>query len=80
MGDLVTIKTSDFEAGLAIAKSYLIDNGIDCVINSEYLTISSSEGKAARLQVREEDYNRAAELLIRGGFSTKEDFDYSPDR
>jgi len=77
MEDLMTVKTSDFEADLVIAKSYLIDNGIDCVINTEYLTISTTEGKSARLQVRGEDYRRAAELLIEGGFAKREDFDYS---
>lgn len=74
-GDLVTLRSSDFEADLVIAKSYLIDNGIDCVINTGYLTISTYEGKAARLQVRREDYRRAAELLIEGGFSKREDFE-----
>ncbi len=74
MDKLVTIKTSDFEANLAIAKSYLIDNGIDCVINSGYISISQPDSGSAILQVREEDYNRAKELLIEGGFSNKEDF------
>lgn len=74
MEDLMTVKTSDFGADLVIAKSYLIDNGIDCVINTEYLTISTTEGKSARLQVRSEDYNRAVELLINGGFAKSEDY------
>lgn len=74
MNDLVTVKASDFEADLAIAKSYLIDNGIDCVINTGYLTISVSDGEAAQLQVRSEDYNRAVELLIKGGFASNSDF------
>lgn len=75
MEDLVTVKMSDFEGDLLIAKSFLIDNGIDCVINSEYLSISTTEGGAVRLQVREEDYNRAVELLISGGFATREDYE-----
>lgn len=33
MDELVVVKTSDFEADLLIAQSYLLDNGIDCVIN-----------------------------------------------
>lgn len=74
-GELVTLRSSDFEADLVIAKSYLIDNGVDCVINTGYLTISTYEGKAAKLQVRQEDYRRAAELLIEGGFSKREDFE-----
>lgn len=76
MDELVTVKTSDFEADLAIAKSYLIDNGIDCVVNGEYITISLPEGGGARLQVMSGDYNRAMELLIKGGFAKREDYDF----
>jgi hypothetical protein len=76
MDELVTVKTSDFEAALAIAKSYLIDNGIDCVVNGEYITISLPEGGGARLQVMSGDYNRAIELLIKGGFAKREDYDF----
>ncbi len=73
MDELVTVKTSDFEADLAIARSYLLDNGIDCVVNGEYITISLPESNSARLQVRSEDYNRAKELLIKGAFLQIED-------
>ena len=76
MDELTTIKTSSFEANLAIAKSYLEDNGINCVINSEYLTMMIPGRGSARLQVMSEDYRRAAELLIEGGFSKREDFDF----
>ncbi|MFV0419434.1 MAG: hypothetical protein ACK5KT_11975 [Dysgonomonas sp.] len=79
MDDLMTVKTSDFEANLVIAKSYLIDNGIDCIINTEYLTISTKDGKSARLQVRSGDYRKAVELLIKGGFTQREDYEYTPD-
>ncbi|NDV79622.1 DUF2007 domain-containing protein [Dysgonomonas sp. 511] len=73
MNDLLTVKTSDFEADLAIAKSFLLDNGIECVVNTEYLTISTGDGQAARLQVRSEDYDRAIELLAGGGFINPDD-------
>lgn len=74
MDDLVTIKTSNFEAHLAVAKSFLMDNGIECVINSGYISISQPDSGSAVLQVRPEDYNRAKQLLIEGGFSKSEDF------
>ena len=76
MDELVTLKSADFEANLAIAKSFLIDNGIDCVVNGEYLTVNTAGLGTARLQVRSEDYRRAAELLIEGGFAKREDFDF----
>lgn len=79
MEDLMTVKTSDFEANLVIAKSYLIDNGIDCIINTEYLTVSTKDGNSARLQVRGGDYQKAIELLIKGGFTKREDYEYTPD-
>jgi len=75
MNDLVTLISADFEANLAIAKSFLIDNGIECVINGEYLTVGLGGLGSVRLQVMEEDYRRAAELLINGGFAKREDFD-----
>ncbi len=68
MDELLTVKTSDFEADLAIARSYLLDNNINCVINTGYLSVSTVEGDAAKLQVRSEDYERAMELLKQGGF------------
>ncbi|MBK5721093.1 hypothetical protein JGH11_09455 [Dysgonomonas sp. Marseille-P4677] len=74
MDELLTVKTSDFEANLAIAKSYLIDNGIDCVVNSGYISISQPDSGSATLQVRSGDFDRAKELLIKGGFSKREDF------
>lgn len=76
MDELVTLKSADFEANLAIAKSFLIDNGIHCAINGEYLSVGLAGQGATRLQVMAEDYRRAAELLIKGGFAKREDFDF----
>ncbi|MFV0538017.1 MAG: hypothetical protein ACK5M3_11695 [Dysgonomonas sp.] len=75
MDELKTVKTSNFEADLAIAESYLLDNGIECVINKEYLSISTSKGGSARLQVISGDYQRAIELLIEGGFIERASLD-----
>lgn len=68
MDELKTVKSSDFEANLAVAQSFLRDNGIECVINREYLSISTTEGGSARLQVLSSNYDRAIELLTEGGF------------
>lgn len=76
MDELVTLKSADFEANLAVAKSFLIDNGIECVVNGEYLTVYTAGLGTARLQVMSQDYKRAAELLIEGGFAKREDFDF----
>ena len=73
MDELVVIKTSDFEADLLIAQSYLLDNGIDCVINKGYITIPMPGRGSASLEVRSEDYQRAMELLEEGGFTNNEE-------
>jgi hypothetical protein len=75
MDELKTVKSSNFESDLAIAESYLLDNGIECVINKEYLSISTSRGGSARLQVMSGDYQRAIELLIEGGFVERASLD-----
>lgn len=68
MDELLTVKSSDFETDLAVAQSFLRDNGIECVINREYLSISTTDGGSARLQVLSPEYDRAIELLKEGGF------------
>ncbi|MFT4224377.1 hypothetical protein [Dysgonomonas sp.] len=75
MDELKTVKSSNLESDLAIAESYLLDNGIECVINKEYLSISTSRGGSARLQVMSGDYQRAIELLIEGGFVERASLD-----
>jgi len=72
MDELVVVKSSDFEADLAIAQSYLLDKGIDCVINKGYITISMPGRGSATLEVRSEDYQRAMDLLEEGGFLGEE--------
>lgn len=75
MDELKTVKSSNFETDLAIAESYLLDNGVECVINKEFLSISTSRGGSARLQVMSGDYQRAIELLIEGGFIERASLD-----
>lgn len=73
MDELMTVKSSDFESDLAVAQSFLLDNGIECVVNREYLSISTTDGGSARLQVMSGDYQRAIQLLLEGGFVKEED-------
>lgn len=75
---LVTIKSSENYNHLAIAKTYLEDNGILCTFKDEYTTQVYSNTNVVggiKLQVQEEDAQRAIELLIEGGFATKEDYE-----
>ncbi len=62
--------SSNFEADLAIPRSYLLDNGISCVIMGSYLSIIPVK-EVPRLQVRDEDYEEAVKLLREGGFIDK---------
>lgn len=76
MSDLVTIKNSDVPTELIIAKTYLEANGIQCFMKDELINqVHPFAIGGAKLQVAEEDAMRAAELLIEGGFSKKEDFE-----
>jgi len=68
MDKLVTVMSSEFEANLAVAQSYLADNEIDCVVLPNYLTIVTGKSQMVKLQVREEDYERAIQLLKEGKF------------
>lgn len=76
MGELVTIKASDIQGEIFIARSYLEDNGIACFLKDELTNQVHPAGVGGmKLQVHEEDAIRAAELLIEGGFAKKEDFE-----
>lgn len=76
--ELVTVKTSQDYNHLAIAKTYLEANGISCTLKDEYTSQVYSYTYAVggiKLQVQEEDAQRAIELLIEGGFAQKEDYE-----
>lgn len=76
MNEIATIMSSLIANDLFIAKTYLEANGINCFIQDELMNRAylGATG-AARLCVAEGDAIRAAELLIEGGFATKEDFE-----
>lgn len=82
MSNLVTIKTANLLTELAVAKTYLEDNGIPCFMKDELAgqvySIGSSALGGIKLQVKEEDCEEAIKLLIEGGFATLED--YEPDK
>jgi hypothetical protein len=74
----VTVKTSQDYNQVAIAKTYLEDNGIPCTFKDEYAGMVYAYTYAVggiKLQVQEEDAPRAIELLIEGGFAQKEDYE-----
>lgn len=76
MENLVTIKTSNIPGELSVAQTYLIDNEIYCLLKDEIVNQVYLSGIGGiKLQVREEDALQAAQLLIEGGFSKKEDFE-----
>lgn len=81
MEDLVTIKTTNHPTELAIAQSLLESEGIFTFVKDELMSQSYSVAGAfvggAKLQVKEEDAPRAAELLIEGGLAQKEDYELS---
>lgn len=71
MSNLVTVKSSEFVADLAVAKSYLESEGILSFIKNEQTAMLMpffSNNSGAQLQVLEEDAERAIQLLKDGGF------------
>lgn len=77
MGKMITIKTSTFPEELAVAKTFLEENGIKCLLNDEYLAQITSKG--FQLEVAEEDAEKALSLLIEGGFATIDEYKDAPD-
>jgi len=79
MSELVTIKVSNYISELSIARSFLEDHGIICFVKDEYInqmyTMNNSAFGGIKLQVPEEDAERAILLLIEGGFAKKEDYE-----
>lgn len=78
MNDFVTVKVSNHPADLAVAKSYLEDQGISCFIKDELIgqiyPLGSNAFGGAKLQVKESDCSHAVSLLIQGGFAKEEDY------
>lgn len=74
--NLITIKSSDIYNEIAIAKTYLEDNGLSCFLKDELTNqIHPYAIGGVKLQVKEEDVKQAISLLIEGGFSKKEDYE-----
>lgn len=79
MSTLVTVKVSGFASELAVATSYLEDHGIQCFIKDELINqayaVGTSPFGGVKLQVPEEDAEKARLLLVEGGFAKKEDYE-----
>lgn len=79
MSELVTIKISNYISELSIAKTFLEDQGIICFIKDEYINqiyaMNNSMLGGIKLQVPEENAERARLLLVEGGFAKKEDYE-----
>lgn len=72
--DLVTIKTFNFPADVAIAQSFLEMEGITVYLKNYTASQLSYSIGDIDMQVAEEDYEKAKKALIEGGFAVKEDF------
>lgn len=75
---LVTVKSSKDYGTLSVAKTFLESNGIEVVFQDEYMSQLYGQSDVVggtKLQVAEQDAERAIELLIEGGFATKEDYE-----
>jgi hypothetical protein len=75
--ELVTIKAFNFPQEAALAHSFLDAEGIYSFIMDELITqvysLTTNVFGGVKLQVREEDVQRAVELLYAAGYLTSED-------
>lgn len=74
----VTVLTNVRVSNLGIPVSYLEENGIECFLKDEVFG-EMHPGISVKLQVGEEDAEKAIELLMEGGFLEKEDFEEYSD-
>lgn len=78
MSNLITIKTFTYPHELAIIRSRLESEGIYCFAQDELTAqvhpFNSNAIGGIKLQVREEDVERAISILKEGGYINEEDF------
>jgi hypothetical protein len=83
MKEFVTIKIFNNSIDLYMAKSFLESEGIVCLIKDETINQGSSYPanllSGIKLQVDSNSFEHAVELLIKGGFAKKEDFQIPDD-
>jgi len=81
MDKLVTIRTFSNSVDFEMVKAYLESMGIECfgrdeVINRAYI---ANVNGGVKLEVREEQFEEAIQLLVDGGYLKKEDFEPSAE-
>lgn len=80
--NLQTIKTFNNITYLGLVRSVLESEGIECFVKDEYMgQIYAGAGVQSfdiKLQVREEDTEKAIQLLIEKGYAQPDD--YTPDK
>lgn len=80
--NLLTIKTFNNITSLGLVRSMLEAEGIECFVKDEYMgQVYAGAGVQSfdiKLQVREEDVEKAIQLLIERGYARPDD--YAPDK
>ncbi|NLZ96193.1 MAG: DUF2007 domain-containing protein [Bacteroidales bacterium] len=72
--DLITIKTFNFPSEVAIVQSFLEMEGITVYLKNYTASQLSYSIGDIDMQVANEDYEKAKDALIEGGFAVPEDF------
>jgi hypothetical protein len=72
MNSWITIKTFTYPTEVAVLRSRLESEGIECFVQDELITqinpFYSNAVGGVKLQVRKEDVERAMEILKEGGY------------
>ena len=78
MGNLVTVKVFYESTEVLVPRSLLESEGIECCakdeLTAQVYNVASVVG-GIKLQVKEEDVEKAVQILMDGGFLTKEELE-----
>lgn len=73
--DFITVKTFNYPGDIAIVQSYMEMMGIEVYMKNLVSIRLSYPFGGIEMQVKTEDYDKAVQALIEGGFSQPEDFE-----
>jgi hypothetical protein len=77
MNELITIRTFSSSVDCEMVKAYLMSFGIECYVKDEFVNRAylANVNGGVKLLVKQEQLNEAIDILIEGGYLTKEDLE-----
>lgn len=80
MDNLITIRTFNSSIDFEMVRSFLESYDIECFVKDEYINRAylANVNGGVKLQVREQDVERAVEILTTAGYLKPEDLEPTP--